>query len=142
VTDLSISRRSTSFSGSESIRAQLKDGHVLQGNDQNSADSSPVVQVLVSACGHNHRRLCRSTDWRACLACPGGGVVLHMSTLVSLLQGGVMQSPFGAPAPQPTVGSLTHSHSHSGLPPTVGDVPLPCGRWPMDILHCLWRMPQ
>jgi hypothetical protein len=51
-----------------------------------------------------------------------------MWTLVmSLLQGGVMQSPFGAPAPQPTVGSLTHSHSHSGLPPTVGNIPLPCG---------------
>ena len=30
-----------------------------------------------------------------------------------------MQSPFGAPAPQPTVGSLTHSHSHGGLPPMV-----------------------
>ena len=50
MTDLSISRRSTSFSGSESIRAQLKDMHVHQGSDQNSAETSPVVQVLVCAC--------------------------------------------------------------------------------------------
>lgn len=54
---------------------------------------------------------------------------------MSLLQGGVMQSPFGAPAPQPTVGSLTHSHSHGGLPPTVCDAPL--RRMATSCLHCL-----
>jgi hypothetical protein len=50
VTDLSITRRSTSFSGSDTIRAQLKDGHILQGGDRgshsNSLETSPVVQVL------------------------------------------------------------------------------------------------
>lgn len=54
VTDLSITRRSTSFTGSDSIRAQVKDSHFLQGGDKGagdrSTDASPLVQVLPALC--------------------------------------------------------------------------------------------
>lgn len=44
MTDLSVSRRSTSFAGSDSLRAQLKDSHFTGGGDK-SSDVSPVLQV-------------------------------------------------------------------------------------------------